>query len=236
MATQDDSAKTRAAAAGSSLVQSGMTVGLGSGTTAALMVGQLALRIDREGLKITGVATSRATAELARRLNIPLRELDDVDVLDLNLDGADEIDPRFRMLKGRGGALLREKIVASASARRVTMITEEKRVDRLGQTSPLPVEVSSFGLAHTAARLGQIAAEATIRRGPDGSLRLTDGGNATIDCRFDPIDDPEALEGRLHEIAGVLSTGLFFGLCDTLIVGTAGAVEIVEAGVAGRRA
>ncbi len=118
--------------AAAALVESGMVVGLGSGSTSALMVRRLGERIEREGLKIVAVATSLATAELARSLKIPLRELDDVDALDINLDGADEIDPQFRMIKGRGGALLREKIVACASKRRVTMIAADKRVDRLG--------------------------------------------------------------------------------------------------------
>ncbi len=128
-----------------------MAVGLGSGTTAALVERALGGRIAAEGLKIIGVPTSVATAGLAHAMRIPLRELDDVEALDLNLDGADEIDPDFAMIKGRGGALLREKIVASAARRRVTIITPDKRVERIGHTAPVPVEVSSIGTQHVCA-------------------------------------------------------------------------------------
>ena len=140
-----------------------MVVGLGSGSTAALMVQRLGERRELEDLKIIGVPTSVATADLARRLRIPVRELDDVSSLDMNLDGADEVDPQFRMIKGRGGALLREKIVACVAARRVTIITTDKRVDRLGVNAPIPVEVSCVGLKHTEQRLQKLGAHARIR-------------------------------------------------------------------------
>jgi ribose 5-phosphate isomerase A len=212
-----------------------MTVGLGSGSTAALMIRYLAARIEQEALAIVGVSTSRATADLARTLKIPVRELDEVAVLDINLDGADEIDPRFQMIKGRGGALLREKIVANASARRVTMITAEKRVQRLGLSAPIPVEVSTFGLIHTERRLQQLGAATSIRQGADGSLVITDGGNAIIDCRFPDVPDPSSLDSRLQVVSGVLETGLFIDLCDTLVIGTSEGVESIETGVAKRR-
>jgi len=205
-----------------------MVVGLGSGSTSALMVRRLGERVEREGLKIVAVATSLATAELAGGLKIPLRDLDEVDALDINLDGADEIDPRFRMIKGRGGALLREKIVACASNNRVTMITADKRVDRLGVTVPVPVEVSALGVKHTERRLQQLGANTTIRRRGDGSSYWTDGGNEIVDCRFATIDDPGALDRELQCIAGVLETGLFIDLCDTLIVGTRDGVDQIE--------
>jgi ribose 5-phosphate isomerase A len=231
VATTTDSAKGRAAEAGANLVESGMIVGLGSGSTAALMVRHLAGRVEHEGLQIIGVPTSAATAELARELKIPLRDLDEIAVLDLNLDGADEIDPQFRMIKGLGGALLREKIVACASARRVTMITEEKRVERLGQSVPIPLEVSSFGVEHTQRRLQRLGARTAIRRLANGSLVRTDGGNLIIDCWFPAIADPCALDQRLQCLAGVLETGLFIDLCDTLIVGTSHGVEAIETGI-----
>jgi ribose 5-phosphate isomerase A len=223
-----NSAKDRAARAGAMLIRDGMIVGLGSGSTAVLMVRHLADRIAAEGLTITGIATSAATADLARGLNIPIRELDDVDRIDISLDGADEIDPQFRMIKGRGGALLREKIVASCSAHRVTMLTPDKRVDRLGERMPIPVEVSTFGLLHTERHIRALGGATTIRRSPSGAAVLTDGGNAIIDCDFAAMDDPALLDGRLQRLPGVLDTGLFVGLCDTLIVGTGDDVEIIE--------
>lgn len=228
MTTNTESPKVRAALAGADLVETGMIVGLGSGSTAVLMVRRIGERVEQEGLKIAAVATSTATAELARSLKIPVRELDDVDVLDINLDGADEIDPHFQMIKGRGGALLREKIVATASRHRVTMITADKRVQKLGLTMPIPVEVSPIGSRHTERRLQKLGATTTIRRLADGSPYLTDGGNEIVDCRFATVDDPAALDRRLQCLAGVLETGLFLDLCDTLIVGTAAGVERFE--------
>jgi ribose 5-phosphate isomerase A len=226
-----DSAKDRAARAGAELVRDGMIVGLGSGTTAALMLRHLADRIAAERLTIAGVATSAATAELAHGLRIPLRDLDEVPGLDISLDGADEIDPQFRMVKGRGGALLREKIVACASAHRVTLLTPDKRVDRLGRSMPIPVEVSTFGLLHTERRIRALGTSTAIRHRSDGSLALTDGGNAIIDCQFADLEDPERLDQCLQCLSGVLDTGLFIGLCDTLIVGTPESVEIIPSGV-----
>jgi len=205
-----------------------MVVGLGSGTTSALMVRRIGERVDIEGLKIVAVASSLATARLARELKIPILELDDVAALDISLDGADEIDPQFQMIKGRGGALLREKIVAAASKHKVTLITADKRVPRLGIHMPVPVEVSQVGLKHTERRLQQLGASTAIRLGPDGSPFLTDGGNEIIDCRFRAVDDPRALDRQLQCIAGVLETGLFLDLCDTLLVGTDGGVERIE--------
>jgi len=225
-----DPAKHRASQAAAALVTSGMVVGLGSGTTASLTIRLLGERRQNDGLDFVGIPTSAATAELARSLGIPLRELDEVDTLDLNLDGADEVDPRFRMIKGRGGALLREKIVASTAQRKVTIITAEKLVDQLGATMPVPIEVSRFGLRHTEARLNRLGAETNVRQQSGGGLYETDGGNAIIDCRFPSIDDPERLELELRRVVGVLDTGFFFGLLDLLIVGYPDRVEQLQAG------
>jgi ribose 5-phosphate isomerase A len=216
--------------AGAALVQSGMVVGLGSGTTSTLMINRLGERIQEEGLKFTAVATSIATADLARSLKIPLYELDDVVALDISLDGADEIDRQFRMIKGRGGALLHEKIVACASNHRVTLIVADKWVQRLGVSMPVPVEVSTVGVKHTARRLEQLGATTTIRRGDLGSEYLTDGGNAILDCHFGTINDPAALDREIQTIAGVLETGLFIDLCDTLIVGSIDGAQQIESG------
>ncbi len=233
MNSNSDPAKDRAARAGADRVRDGMIVGLGSGSTAARMVRHLARRLADERLSIVAVATSKATADLARSLGITLRELDEVERLDISLDGADEIDPQFRMIKGRGGALLREKVVACASSHRVTMITAEKRVERLGRGMPIPVEVSNFGLAHTERHIRELGGTTAVRRSSDGSLVLTDGGNALIDCHFPDIDDPAALDARLQCLAGVLDTGLFVGLCDVLIVARPDDIEIVEVTRAG---
>jgi ribose 5-phosphate isomerase A len=224
LAAETESPKVRAAGAAAELVADGMIVGLGSGSTAALMVRRIGERVEQDGLKIVAVATSDATASLARSLKILVRELDDFETLDINLDGADEIDSHFQMIKGRGGALLREKIVATASKHRVTMITADKRVERLG-IMPIPVEVSRIGVKHTERRLQQLGASTTIRRQNDGSPYLTDGGNQIVDCKFASVGDPGLLDKQLQCIAGVLETGLFLDLCDTLIVGTSAGVE-----------
>jgi ribose 5-phosphate isomerase A len=225
-----DSAKLRAAERGADLVENGMIVGLGSGTTATLMVHRLGERIADEGLKFVGVATSAATASLAESKGIPLRDLDEVEKLDLNLDGADEIDHQFRMIKGRGGALLREKIVVSAAVRRVTLITGDKRVERLGSTMPIPIEVSPFGLRHVERQVRALGASTKLRTDSTGAPFVTDGGNRTLDCYFDPVDDPAELDARLRRIAGVFETGLFLGLCDLLIVGQPDGVEVLSRG------
>jgi ribose 5-phosphate isomerase A len=205
-----------------------MIAGLGSGTTAALIVRRLGERVVQERLNVVGVATSVATAALARQLKIPLRELDEVGALDINLDGADEIDGQFRMIKGRGGALLREKIIVTAARHRVTVITQDKRVDRLGETVPIPVEVSPIGVKHTERLLQDLGASTEIRSRADGAAYLTDGGNEIIDCRFPAIDDPGALDRKLQCLAGVLETGFFIDLCDTLIIGSATGVEQID--------
>ena len=225
MGKEQNLSKIRAARAAAALVESGMIVGLGTGSTAALMVRRLGERIQEEGLKIVGVPTSVATAELAYELSIPLRELDDVSGLDINLDGADEVDSQYRMIKGRGGAFLREKIVACLASRRVTMITAEKRVMRLGAGAPIPVEVSLVGLKHTERRLQKLGARTKARTLPSGETYLTDGGNAIIDCHFDEIGDPDELDSQLRTVIGVFETGLFLGLCDLLVVGTGEGVE-----------
>ncbi len=231
MLTNTESPKSRAALAAAALVRDGMIVGLGSGSTSALLVHWLGERIKREGLKFTAISTSDDTTRLAESLGISVQKLDTVPALDINLDGADEIDARFRMIKGRGGALLREKIVAFASNHRVTMITGEKQVEQLGSRCPVPVEVSSIGLKHTERRLRDFGCTTAVRLGSDGLSFTTDGGNHIVDCRFSSIDDPESLDFRLQSVPGVLETGLFIGLCDTLIVGTETGAERIESAV-----
>jgi ribose 5-phosphate isomerase A len=226
-----DPAKHHAARLAADLVQKGMAVGLGSGTTATLMIQRLGQRVAEQGLSFFGVPTSRETAQLATSVGIALVDLDTVEALDLDLDGADEIDPAFRMIKGRGGALLREKIVAAAARRRVFIVGDNKRVERLGLRYPVPVETSLLGLAHPERSLRALGATTKIRTTTDGAEPYTtDGGNRVIDCRFERgIDDPAALDARLKAIPGVFETGLFLGFCDALIVGRPDGAELIEA-------
>ncbi len=226
-----ESPKSHAALAAAAMVSNGMIVGLGSGSTSALLVRFLGERVKQEALKFTAISTSDETTRIAQSLGIPVQELDSVKALDINLDGADEIDGRFQMIKGRGGALLREKIVAFASNHRVTMITAEKRVEQLGNRCPVPIEVSAIGLKHTERRLQDFGCTTAIRLRSDGSPYTTDGGNHIVDCRFSSIDDPESLDSRLQAVPGVLETGLFIGLCDTLIVGMDTGAERIESRV-----
>jgi ribose 5-phosphate isomerase A len=227
--TDINAAKLRAARVAASLVQNGMTVGLGTGTTSVQVVKVLGERVRDEGLKILGVPTSVSTAALANSLRIPIRELDDVGMLDLDIDGADEIDPNFRMIKGRGGALLREKIVACAAERRIMVVTPEKLVKRLGTSQPVPVEVSAIGTRHIEKRIKTLGAETTVRLRPDGTDYQTDGGNKIIDCRFPSgIDDAYTLDVAIQRIVGVYETGIFIGLCDLLVIGHDDRVEQVE--------
>ena len=223
-------AKSQAAAAAAALVQNGLVVGLGSGTTAELIVKALGRRVVDEGLRFTGVSTSDATTELAREFGIVLCELDDVSTIDINLDGADEIDQLFQMIKGRGGALLREKIVASVARRRVTVITADKRVNRLGMSAPVPVEVSALGCRHIDLRLQSLGAVTELRKTAEGSPFVTNNGNRIIDCGFRGIDDPAQLDQALQRTIGVFETGLFVNLCDLLIVGNDDGVQKIETG------
>ena len=231
---EPDPAKLRAAEAVAALVVDGMFLGLGSGTTASLVVRRLAERVRDEGLRFVGVATSEETAALATSLGLSLADLDAVDLLDFDIDGADEVDPEFRLIKGRGGALLREKMVAVASRRRAIVIGPDKRVERLGARFPVPVEVSAFGLNQTDRRLKDLGATTTLRLDRDGGGPfVTDGGNRILDCRFDRIDDPAGLDRELHQVVGVFETGLFLGLCDLLVIGHPTHAELIEATPAG---
>jgi ribose 5-phosphate isomerase A len=220
--------KSEAARVAARLVESGMNVGLGSGSTSELIVRHLGERVRNEQLRFVGVATSIATAELASACGVMMTDLDAVETLDLDLDGADEVDPQFRLIKGRGGALLHEKIVAAASRRRVIVVTADKQVERLGMHFPLPVEVSPFGLKHTQHAIRNLGAVPVLRRAPDGSPATTDEGHSILDCRFEAIPDPAALDTELHRIPGVFATGLFIELCDLLIVGRPDGVEELE--------
>lgn len=218
-------AGTRAA----DMVRDGMTLGLGTGSTVHFVLSRLAERIRTEGLRVCGVPTSLDTEQKARAWGIPLMELSEVRELDLVIDGADEIDPEFRMIKGGGGALLREKVVASLAKRMLVVVGANKCVERLGTTFALPVEVVPFALPFVARRLAELGCEPIERRHNTAAYR-TDNGNAILDCRFaNGILQPESLERTLHTIPGIVETGLFLGLAHARIVGREdGSVELIE--------
>ncbi len=221
-------AKRRAAARALDFVRPGMRLGLGTGSTATEFVRLLGEHVAA-GLEVRCVATSKATAELAQSLAIPLTTLDALPELDLVVDGADEFDPKLRLIKGGGGALLREKIVAAASARMVVIADAGKEVARLGRF-PLPIEVDAFGLEATRRHIVRLAEklhlppQVSLRSGPQGHAFVTDGGHHIFDCAFGSIPDPDGLAGSLATIPGVIEHGLFIGLASTIIV--AGATDI----------
>jgi ribose 5-phosphate isomerase A len=197
------------------LVEDGMAVGLGTGSTAAHAIRALGARV-RAGLRIRAIATSLASEQLARSEAIPLADFTTILRLDLTIDGADEIDPQMRLVKGAGGALLREKIVARASERLVVVADPSKLVPRLGR-GPLPVEVVPFGWQATARLLRALGAEPVLRGGEEHPF-LSDGGHHILDCRFPGGYDPDALAGALDAVVGVVEHGLFIGYAERIVM------------------
>ena len=230
--------KRLAAERASELVESGMVLGLGTGSTAALAVAAIGRRLEQGTLAdVRGVPTSPRTRELARAARIPLTDLEQSPRLDLTIDGADEVAPDFGLIKGRGGALLREKIVAWATRRNVIVVDETKLVDRLGRRSSLPVEVVRFGWSTHVAALERLGAEVTLRRAGDGEPYLTEEGHFLLDCRFaEAIGDAAGLEREIRARPGVVETGLFLGLATTLVVGGESGVRVLERDRAGSSA
>jgi ribose 5-phosphate isomerase A len=213
--------KRRAAEAALAHVEDGMRIGLGSGSTAALFVTALGKRVAA-GLTVVGVATSEATASVARKAGVPLATLDEEPELDLDVDGADEIGPGLALIKGGGGAHLREKIVAAASRRMIVIADAGKRVAMLGAL-PLPIEVAEFGLVATSRAIERAAVEigldVAIRlRRNHGNPFVTEGGNRILDASFGRIPDPEALARKLSDIPGVMEHGLFLGYAHLALV------------------
>ncbi|MCB9543288.1 MAG: ribose-5-phosphate isomerase RpiA [Myxococcales bacterium] len=222
--------KARAAHAAAERVEPGMIVGLGSGSTALLLVDALGDRCAR-GLDVVGVPTSEETAARARRRGIPLIEGLVPPRVDLVLDGTDEFDDRLRLIKGGGGMLLREKIVASAAARMLVMCDHSKRVDVLG-AFPLPVEVVPMARARVARSLTALGVEPTLRiRG--GEPFVTDEGNVILDCPFGRIDDPDALAAAIIALPGVVEHGLFIGLAHEVLMAEGDAIRVFRADEAG---
>lgn len=227
-----DDWKRQAAEHALQYVESGMKLGLGTGSTAAKFVDLLAEKV-KAGLDVVCVPTSEATRAQAERLGIPLSTLDETPYLDLTIDGADEIDTELRLIKGGGGALLREKIVAVASQRVVIIADHTKRVETLGKF-PLPVEVVQFGLTATRDMIESLAADVgcegaiTLRKGSDGKPFVTDNGNYILDCAFDMIEDADSLEDALKLIPGVVENGLFIGIADLGIIAGPMGVEVLS--------
>ena len=200
-------------------VSDGMVVGLGTGSTARFAIEALGVRV-REGWRIIGVPTSQETESLAQAQGIPLGSLEDHPVVDVAIDGADEVDPTLNLIKGGGGALWREKLVAHAAKKFIVVVDESKLVSRLGRF-PLPVEVHPFDWKNTADRLSNLGCEPSLRRRGRGPFR-TDNGHYILDCAFGEIADPAVLEKRLNQVLGVIENGLFVDLVDQVIVGTEG--------------
>jgi ribose 5-phosphate isomerase A len=226
-----DTWKQQAAERALQFVEDGMTLGLGTGSTAARFVDLVGQRV-KAGLQVRCVPSSQATQAQAERLGIPLTTLDDTPFLDMTVDGADEIDAQLRLIKGGGGALLREKIVATASQRMIVISDASKLVVTLGKF-PLPVEVVRFGLAATRNMIEVLAADA----GCEGEIKLrladgrpfeTDSGNLILDCAFGQIADPEALEDALKLIPGVVESGLFLGIADAAVIAGPDGVVVHE--------
>ncbi|MFN3764969.1 MAG: ribose-5-phosphate isomerase RpiA [Aliihoeflea sp.] len=223
--------KIEAARVALSHVEDGMKLGIGTGSTAEEFVRLLAVRVS-DGLRIVGVPTSERTAELCRDLGVPLATLDEEPALDLTIDGADEIGPGLSLVKGGGGALLREKIVAFASQRMIVIADASKVVDTLGKF-PLPIEVNAFGLGATriaieeaAGRLG-LSGKISLRE-KNGERFVTDGGHVILDASFGRIPDPLALSDALHAIPGVVEHGLFLDLADLAVVAEPDGVKTID--------
>jgi ribose 5-phosphate isomerase A len=227
--TDRESQKRRAAARAVGFVQSGMRLGLGTGSTARHVTTLVGQRLRTGELRdILCVPTSRATADYARELGIPLSTIDATPSLDLAIDGADEFDPQLDLIKGMGGALLWEKIVEGAAERLVIVADESKRVTRLGTRSPLPLEVVPFGWRLLEPFIASLGATVELRRNPDGTPFLTDGGHYIMHCHFPAgIANPATLELSLARRPGVVESGLFIGMATTVVVAGDG-VELLE--------
>jgi ribose 5-phosphate isomerase A len=236
----DDPAVQAVALRALELVEDGAKVGLGSGRASSAFIAHLGARV-RQGLRVVGVPTSEASAEQARALGIPLIELNEHEVLDVTVDGADEVAPNLDLVKGWGGALVRERIVAAASRRQVILVGPEKLVRTLGERGRIPVEVIPIARGLVTRRLRELGIEPTLRLAADGRTPfVSDNGNLTIHCRLSaPLADGAAardLQARLREIAGVVDTGLFLGTAERVLVGRpGGAVEVLTPSDPGTR-
>lgn len=207
-------------------IEDGMILGLGTGSTVYYTILRIGEMI-KEGYDLIGIPTSKKTEELAISLNIPLGRLDDYSHIDLTIDGADEVDPELNLIKGMGGALVREKIVAASSRQEIIVVDEAKMVRQLGTRSPLPVEVIPFGTSFVRDRLTVFGGSSRIRE-RNGEIFVTDNGNNILDTKFDMINNPHKLEKDINNLPGVVENGLFLGMADVVIVGHEEGPEIIE--------
>ncbi|MCD6370954.1 MAG: ribose-5-phosphate isomerase RpiA [Thermoplasmata archaeon] len=217
--------KRKAGEKAAEYIKDGMVVGLGTGSTVKYTILKLGEMV-RNGLEIVGVPTSRRTEELARSLGIKLGDLNDYDSIDITVDGADEVDEKLNLIKGGGGALLREKMIAYASKYEVIVVDERKVKEFLGEF-PLPVEIVKFGYRRTLRNLESLGCRAELRM-KDGEIYITDNGNYIVDCKFGKIEEPEKLEREIDRIPGVVEIGLFINLANEVIVGKKDGIEIMR--------
>lgn len=214
----DPAALNRVANAALTRVADGMTLGLGTGRAAEAFIERLGERV-RRGMRVRGVATSKRSEELARRVQIDCVSLEEIDGIDVAFDGADEVTPELALTKGLGGALLRERVVAFEAERLVILVTPEKLVPKLGTRTAIPIEVVPFAATTAARHLRALGGEPAVRKKPDGFPLVTDNMNWILDTRFAPIDDPAGLHDEARKIPGVVDTGLFVKMADVVLVG-----------------
>jgi ribose 5-phosphate isomerase A len=227
MSVDRDQLKRAAALRAIEEIQDGMVVGLGTGSTAAFVVEGLAARVTA-GLRVVGIPTSERTAAQARRLGIPIATFAEHQRLDLTIDGADEVQlGTLDLIKGLGGALLREKIVAAASDRLIIVVDQEKLVDQLGEHTPVPVEVTQFGWQATAVALAKLGCVPERRYAIGEQPYLTDGGNHILDCRFGPLADPGVIERNIAMTVGTVENGLFVGRTSVVVVASITGIEVL---------
>ncbi len=212
------------------MVKSGMIIGLGSGSTVYHFIVELSRRVTEEGIDLLCVPTSVGTETLARDLSLPLTTLDEEPEIDLDVDGADEVDPQFNLIKGGGGAHVREKIVASASRRIAIVVDESKLSERIGQKCAVPVELIPIALPLVSRRLTSLGGIPKLRRSEGGEEFASDNGNRIVDCDFGPIDDPLGLERSINGIVGVVDCGIFPRMADLVIVGTGSGTKLLSRG------
>jgi len=210
------------------LIRDGQVVGLGSGSTAELAIIEIGKRIQNEKIEIIGIPTSKRSESVGKDSGIKVSSLDEHDVIDITIDGADEVDPNLDMIKGLGGALLREKLVAKATLNEIIVADESKMVHQLGTKAPLPVEVIQFSNVHIGRKISSLGCIPKLRK-MNGEPYITDNGNCILDCSFEKgITDANELDEKMKSIPGIVETGLFIAIADVVIIGNANGVRTLR--------